>query len=186
MAKNLKYLPSVVGPTTHSFTTPYYYVYGYDGTNVSEATATDNYQTYGVLYNWAAAMAGSASSTTNPSGVRGVCPDGWHLPSEAEWQELSKYLDKDACGKLKETGIEHWDSPNEDASNETGFTALPGGFLSTINEKFFSVGKNAMWWGSSESNYENGMLVVIDYRNTDLTLSFVQKDMGISVRCIKD
>ena len=84
MAENLKYLPSVVGPGPGSKKTPHYYVYGYNGTNVTDAKATANYNTYGVLYNWPAAMNGAASSTTNPSGVQGVCPDGWHLPSDAE------------------------------------------------------------------------------------------------------
>src|SRR5690554_404167 len=124
MAENLKYLPSVVGPWTGSQTTPHYYVYGYNGTDVNVAKATDNYATYGVLYNWTAAMDGEASSTTNPSGVQGVCPAGWHLPSDAEWTELTDYLTSDAGGKLKETGTTHWNSPNSRATNETGFTAL--------------------------------------------------------------
>jgi uncharacterized protein (TIGR02145 family) len=130
LAENLKYLPSVVGPGTGSETTPYYYVYGYDGTNVTDAKATSNYTTYGVLYNWPAAMAGSASSNANPSGVQGVCPAGWHLPSDAEWTELTDYLGGKsvAGGKLKETGTTHWASPNTGATNETGFTALPGGY----------------------------------------------------------
>ena len=103
MAENLKYLPSVVGSGTGSETTPYYYVYGYDGTNVPDAKATDNYATYGVLYNWTAAMNGEASSKTNPSGIQGVCPAGWHLPSDAEWTELTDYLGgrSVAGGKLK-------------------------------------------------------------------------------------
>ena len=103
MAENLKYLPSVVGSGTGSETTPYYYVYGYNGTNVADAKATDNYATYGVLYNWTAAMDGEASSTTNPSGIQGVCPAGWHLPSDAEWTELTDYLGGTsvAGGKLK-------------------------------------------------------------------------------------
>ncbi len=84
MAENLAYLPSVVGSATGSETTPYYYVYGYDGTSVTAAKATSNYTTYGVLYNWPAAMGGFSSSSSNPSGVQGVCPAGWHLPSEAE------------------------------------------------------------------------------------------------------
>jgi uncharacterized protein (TIGR02145 family) len=118
MAENLKYLPSVVRPRTGSKTTPHYYVYGYDGTNVTDAKATANYNTYGVLYNWPAAMNGTASSTTNPSGVQGVCPDGWHLPSDAEWTELTDYLGGaiDAGGKLKETGTTHWNSPNTSAT----------------------------------------------------------------------
>src|SRR5690554_1847166 len=113
MVENLKYLPSVVGPGTGSQTTPHYYVYGYDGTNVADAKATDNYATYGVLYNWTTAM--------------NACPDGWHLPSDAEWTELTDYLGGEsvAGGKLKETGTTHWASPNTGATNETGFTALP-------------------------------------------------------------
>src|SRR5690554_6700140 len=113
MAENLKYLPSVVGPETGSQTTPHYYVYGYNGTNVTDAKATANYNTYGVLYNWPAEM--------------NACPDGWHLPSDAEWTELTDYLGGEsvAGGKLKETGTTHWASPNTGATNETGFTALP-------------------------------------------------------------
>ena len=78
MAENLKYLPSVVGPATGSSTDPYYYVYGYQGTDVATAKATTNYQNYGVLYNWTAA-------TT-------ACPAGWHLPTDAEWNVLEQYV----------------------------------------------------------------------------------------------
>lgn len=74
MTENLKYLPSIVGSATGSATTAYYYVYGYNGTVVADAKATANYSIYGVLYNWPAAMAGSASSAANPSGIHGVCP----------------------------------------------------------------------------------------------------------------
>jgi hypothetical protein len=76
MAENLKYLPEVVGPATGPGTTPYYHVYNNNSTNVDAAKATTNYQNYGVLYNWPAAMAGASSTNTNPSGVKGVCPSG--------------------------------------------------------------------------------------------------------------
>ena len=114
MAENLKYLPSVVGPPTTSYTLPYYYVYGYYGTDVNAAKATANYTTYGVLYNWAAALTS--------------CPAGWHLPGTGEWTQLTDYLGglSTAGGKLKETGTAHWASPNTGATNEYGFTALPG------------------------------------------------------------
>ncbi len=116
MAENLTYLPSVSPSSAGSYTDPYYYVYGYQGNSVSEAKATSNYATYGVLYNWPATMAGASSSSTNPCGVQGVCPDGWHLPSDAEWIELEMHLGMsqadadnegwrgtDEGGKLKET-----------------------------------------------------------------------------------
>jgi hypothetical protein len=76
MAENLKYLPSVVGMATGSNSTPYYYVSGYNGTSVEEARAIANYNTYGVLYNWAAA-------------TQDVCPAGWRLPTDADWTELT-------------------------------------------------------------------------------------------------
>ncbi len=72
MAENLKYLPDVVGPTTGSGTKPYYYVYGYDGENVCDAKANVNYASYGVLYNWPAAMNEAASSIATPSSVGGM------------------------------------------------------------------------------------------------------------------
>lgn len=187
MAENLKYLPSVVGPATGSLTTPYYYVYDYNGTNVIEAKATDNYATYGVLYNWAAAMDGTASSSTNPSGVQGVCPAGWHLPSDDEWTQLTDFLGGAAIagGKLKEAGFAHWSIPNTGATNETGFTALPGGFRYS-NGTFSSINGSGYWWCATESgtNYawERGMASNgsnVDRRNNG-------KDFGFSVRCIRD
>src|SRR5574344_648159 len=140
MLENIKYLPSVVGPETGSQTTPHYYVYGYDGTNVTDAKATANYNTYGVLYNWPAVNTGK------------LCPTGWHLPSDAEWTELTDYLGGtiDAGGKLKETGtIEAgtglWYDPNTGATNETGFTALPGGDRRGSGT-FLYIGDNGYWW----------------------------------------
>src|SRR4030042_875983 len=88
----LAYLPAVSPPASESMTDPYYYVYDYNGNSVTAAKATGNYMTYGVLYNWSAAMNGAASSIANPSGVQGVCPTGWHLPSDAEWTQLTDYL----------------------------------------------------------------------------------------------
>ncbi len=188
MAENMAYLPSVVGSGTGSETTPYYYVYGYDGTNVADAKVTANNSTYGVLYNWAAVMAGSASSTANPSGIQGVCPKGWHLPSDAEWTQLTDYLGVDslAGAKLKETGTTHWASLNPVATNETGFTALPGGYRG-IDGTFFGIGYYGYWWSASEGRAarawdrymtQSGYSGV--YRYDD------RKELGISVRCVRD
>ena len=187
MAENLKYLPSVVGPGTGSKTTPHYYVYGYNGTNVTDAKATANYNTYGVLYNWPAAMNGTASSTTNPSGVQGVCPDGWHLPSDAEWTELTDYLGgtSDAGGKLKETGTTHWNSPNTGATNETGFTALPGGGRYT-NGSFSNVGNDGTWWSATESAALNAWYRLVNYSLSSVYRNYYSKGLGFSVRCLRD
>lgn len=187
MAENLKYLPSVVGPGTGSQTTPYYYVNGYNGTDVNAAKATTNYSTYGVLYNWPAAMAGATSSQANPSGVQGVCPTGWHVPSDAEWTVLTDYLGGEgvAGGKLKETGTTHWTSPNTGATNETGFTALPGG-TRYPNGSFSIVGDYGYWWSATEYNASSawGRFVYYDLSNVFRDRYF--KEVGISVRCVRD
>lgn len=188
MAENLKYLPAVVGPGTGSSKTPYYYVYGYDGTVVATAKATANYTTYGVLYNWPAAMAGSASSTANPSGVKGVCPTGWHLPSNAEWTELVDYLGgaSVAGGKLKEIGTTHWVIPIVGATNETGFTALPGG-VRLVNGNFLNIGNSTGWWSTTESDatyaWYHGILTNSSALNSS---SYGYKRGGMSVRCVRD
>jgi len=187
MAKNLAYLPSVVGPETGSETTPYYYVNGYNGTNVSLAKAQANYATYGVLYNWAAAMSSSASSTANPSGVQGICPVGWHLPSDAEWTELTDYLGgwQVAGGKLKNSGTTYWSSPNTGATNISGFTALPGGY------RHYGYFDNICYVGSWWSATETYLIDNVWFRNMLYDYSYVNKsgnnkELGYSVRCLRD
>ena len=187
MAENLKYLPSVVGPGTGSQTTPHYYVYGYNGTNVTDAKATANYNIYGVLYNWPAAMNGAASSTTNPSGVQGVCPTGWHVPSDAEWTELTDSLGgtSDAGGKLKETGTTHWNSPNTSATNETGFTALPGGNR-YYDGSFDGIGSNGYWWSATEGDAADAWYRFMIFINSNVYRDYYFKELGFSVRCVRD
>ena len=199
MAENLKYLPSVVGPGTGSNSEAYCYVYGYDGTSISAAKATENYATYGVLYNWTAAMNGAESSDANPSGVQGICPDGWHLPSDAEWKQLEMYLGMSETdvnstgwrgtvegGKLKEAGTTHWADPNAGANNESGFTALPGGYRYG-NGGFGTIRNYGSWWSSTE-NYTSfawGRDLYYNYSNV-LRYSSNNKSMGFSVRCLRD
>src|SRR5690554_3214124 len=196
MAENLAYLPSVnmVADGSEDAAGSYYYVYGYDGTNVADAKATDNYATYGVLYNWTAAMDGEASSTTNPSGIQGVCPAGWHLPSDAEWTELTNYLGGTyvAGGKLKETGTTHWNTPNTGATNETGFTALPGGnrnnggtFVSI--GAFSDIGGTGYWWSATEGSASNPWGRSMNLGFSSVTRgSYHGKEVGFSVRCVRD
>jgi uncharacterized protein (TIGR02145 family) len=175
MAENLAYLPSVnmVADGSEDAAGSYYYVYGYDGTNVAEAKATDNYATYGVLYNWTAAM--------------NACPDGWHLPSDAEWTELTDYLGGEsvAGGKLKETGTTHWASPNTGATNETGFTALPGGYR-TNNGTFGVIGYLGHWWSATEYNDTYAWYRLMYYNNSNVYRSYYYKEVGFSVRCLRD
>jgi len=186
MAKNLAYLPNVVGPSTGSQTSPYYYVYLYNGTIVNDAKATTYYNTYGVLYNWSAAMNGVASSTASPSGVQGVCPIGWHLPSDTEWNNLVNYLGYfDAGAKLKEAGTTHWDTPNTGATNATGFTALPGGYRE-VNGGFYNIGSGGHWWSTTEHTTDNAKGRYMAYDHTSANSLNYDKARGFSVRCIKD
>lgn len=191
MAENLKYLPSVNEWSSDPAIFPHYYVYQYSGTSVDDAKATGNYETYGVLYNWPAAIAGSSSSGANPSGVQGVCPTGWHLPSEAEWMELHGYLEEDVGGKLKETGNSFtqprglWHYPNTGATNETGFSARPGGRRNP-NSAFIHMGENGYWWSATESSANFVNSYSTGYFNSHLSPHGLRKDLALSVRCVKD
>ncbi len=142
--------------------------------------STANRDTYGGLYTWAAAMNGAAGSDANPSGVQGVCPDGWHLPSDAEWKELEMFLGMsqaeaddtgwrgtDEGGKLKEAGTTHWNSPNTGATNESGFTALPGG-IRYVDGSFSNMGYGADFWASAEGDAAGAWGRSLGYDSADV------------------
>lgn len=133
-------------------------------------------------------MAGSASSSANPSGVQGVCPTGWHLPSDAEWKKLTDYLGGEsvAGGKLKETGTTHQKSDNTGATNESGFTALPGGYRGPYGS-FFYIGNFGYWWSATENNATKAWYCYVSYFKSDAKREYdLGKDVGFSVRCVKD
>lgn len=190
MAENLAYLPSVSPPTMESTTNPYYYVYGYYGTNVEEAKATSNYSTYGVLYNWPAAI--------------NSCPSGWHLPSESEWQELFSYLVNNGYG-YEGSGDDinkslaaqtNWNTSsipgsigNEPYSNNSsGFSALPAGDRSTVYPYFFYIGVQTSWWSSTlHPLFDNAVWVHgLWYASGVYATGSSGYNMGKSVRCVKD
>jgi uncharacterized protein (TIGR02145 family) len=130
---------------------------------------------YGALYNWYAVMTGKLS------------PTGWHIPSHAEWTTLNTYLGGDdiAGGKMKETGTTHWKSPNAGATNESGFTCLPGGWRQA-DTGTGGVSECCNIWSSSESSLYRAWGKAISW---EFELSGWQKTIqrdGASVRCIKD
>ena len=173
MAQNLAYLPEVSPSSQGNNTDHYYYVYNYQGSDVTEAKATADYQTYGVLYNW-------------PSSLD-VCPDDWHLPADAEWTVLTTYLGGEgvAGGKMKETGTSHWNSPNIGATNSSGFTGLPGGYRLTSGP-FSSVGDYGYFWSSTENSPTNAWYRDLSY-GSDFANSYnFTKGYGFSVRCVRD
>jgi len=184
MSENLRYLPEVCLTSMASDTIPCYYIYMYNGTDTTAAKASPYYSIFGVLYNWAAAMntqKGSAST------VQGVCPAGWHLPSDAEWSQLTDYLGGSAVagGKLKETGYWHWDMPNTGATNETGFTARAGGRRNFGSNIFFAL-KYGYWWTASESGDSYAWYRSMSYDNSRVERDTQRKEFGFSVRCVRN
>lgn len=146
---------------------------------------------YGALYTYAAAIADNwtrDNSSIDEEGGQGVCPDGWHLPTFAEWETLINYLGGEnvAGGKIKETGTTHWKSPNTGANNSSKFTALPGG-LRTDSGLFYLLTEEAIWRSATESEAESSSVIVI-YYNQAIAERFPihRKSRGISVRCIKN
>lgn len=132
-----------------------------------------NVATYGYLYNWETA--------------KQVCPTGWHLPSDAEWKQLTTYLGgKDvAGGKLKEAGTAHWESPNEGATNESGFTAIPAGTRKS-GGTFGSIGSSGYWWGSSEIYPFDACYRVLHCNLSSVFRYYGYMNYGFSGRCLRD
>lgn len=182
LKENLKYLPSVNTLNTSSLSTPYYYVYGYNGTDVTAAKLTFNYNTYGVLYNWSAAMNNAATSALVPSGVQGVCPEGWHIPSKGEWDQLVNELggSQVAGGKIK--AVQLW-SDLSFSSNSSGFSALPGG-----SRVFLNIQNNGFWWSATEQSSTKVWMVDLWKGSTNFSYTNwnLDKSDGQPVRCIKD
>ena len=183
MMENMAYLPSVSAPTAGSDNSNINYVYGYAGTSVAQAKARPNYKTYGVLYNAFAA--------------KSACPPGWHLPDETDWKTLEgslgmSTLASDSAGmrnsgsigwKLKESGTAHWKSPNNGATNSSGFTAIPAG-LRSIDGVCNSLGTGAFFWsfeGDASTTWDRGLYT--ESPGMDHVLD--QNSYAFSVRCLK-
>lgn len=133
---------------------------------------------YGPLYNWFAVNSGK------------LCPSGWHVPSYDEWwTQLINTLGVGSIGdKLKETGTTHWKSPNIGANNETGFTALPGGFRTGFDGEFILIGSSGYWWTTTDlaGNKTLAWHCEIMRGYSDLFSDYQNKKDGYSVRCVKD
>jgi uncharacterized protein (TIGR02145 family) len=176
MAENLKTtkysdgtpIPLVTDNTAWSnLTTPGYCWYNNDSATIA--------QTYGALYNWYTVNTGN------------LCPAGWHVPTDAEWTILITYLGGEdvAGGKLKEAGTAHWSSPNTGATNETGFTALPGGFRSAVYGDCRSIGQVGGLLSATDNEDAVGNSWGFYYADTKVYHEGFKR-MGTYVRCVKD
>lgn len=192
MAENLAYLPSVNSVAEWSATEARYYVYDYSGNDVAGAKATTNYAERGVLYNWPAAMDGELASTFVPSGVKGVCPEDWHLPSKAEWQALANFVDLDDDGadngsegaSLKAAAL--W--MNDGIGNDKyGFAAIPGGVcIGSASPHCANIDEYGKWWATSNANVYNIDIMILDYGRSYSIYYEASPFEGLSVRCVMD
>jgi uncharacterized protein (TIGR02145 family) len=130
---------------------------------------------YGRLYNWYAVNTGK------------LAPEGWRVPTAIDWLTLSGFLGGGtiAGGKLKETGTSHWSSPNTDATNESGFTALPGG-LRFDEGSFGFMNALDVWWSSDVDTLLRGINFYVGYIYSDAYLESYNKTGGFAIRCIKN
>ena len=155
-----------------NLTTPGYCWYNNDAANHKNV--------YGALYNWYAVNTGK------------LCPAGWHVPSDTEWTTLTDYLGGEsvAGGKLKSTGtIEDgtglWHRPNPGATNETGFTAVPGGYR-YVDGTFCNIGSDGQWWSSTATFSTDALCRFMLCNNNSVSSSYYNKKKGNSVRCVRD
>jgi uncharacterized protein (TIGR02145 family) len=176
MAENLKTtkyndgtaIPLVIDDKAwEALTTPAFCWYNKD--------ATTSKNIYGALYNW---------YTVNS---KKLCPKGWHVSADAEWTTMSTYLKGEdvAGGKLRETGTTHWEKPNNGATNESSFTALPGGYRNN-HGAFANIGFFGFWWSATEygATVAHGRSISCSGSEILKIVSF--KKNGYSVRCMKD
>jgi len=159
--------------------------------------SAENCNKYGGLYQWDEMM----QWITAP-GVKGICPTGWHIPIDWEWCTVTQFLDPsvncgsygwsgtNAGGKMKSTGTIDagtglWYSPNTGATNESGFTALPAGYLGT-DGTFSYVVSFGYWWSSSEYDTDGAWDRIVGYIYSSVYRSPIYKHVGFSVRCVRD
>jgi uncharacterized protein (TIGR02145 family) len=130
---------------------------------------------FGALYNYYAVNTGN------------LCPAGWHIPSDGEWSALTIYLGPEsiAGNKLKEAGTGHWTGLNSVATNESGFTALPGG-CRTYTGSFTNIGRYGYWWSSTEATASSAYSRDLYYGYSNIDRNSGSKLSGFSVRCVKD
>jgi uncharacterized protein (TIGR02145 family) len=154
-------------------------------TDVCYAKADSNCVKYGRLYNWTTAMGGKASSSANPSRVQGVCPVGWHLPSDAEWTTLTNFVGGVGGTKLKSST--DWTSSSNVpvGTNEYGWSALPGG-RGYSDGLFLDAGYDGRWWSATESGTGSAWGRYMFYNIENVGRNDFSKTFLCSVRCVQD
>ena len=182
----------VQGNPSTPYTTPYYYSFKY-----AVSGSALNASTYGYGYNGTAVMKNASSSNSNPSGVQGICPNGWHLPSRAEWNQLINYVQSQSqylCGTSGiaaalatsgwgDPGSSHTCSVGRNANNATGFSARPTDYTSVCSPYCYDYGYRTYFVTSTLNGQYNYCVKILD---TSVNPSFVSDASGGAVRCVKD
>lgn len=156
-----------------------------DGTGITEVWAynddENNVPIYGRLYTWDGAM-----NYSTIEGTQGVCPDGWHVPTDNEWTDLGIFLGGDsvAGGKMKSVGTEYWQAPNTGATNESDFTALPAGEYDDTH--YWLLGEYAVLWSSTETSTDKCLYRYLAFDDAELHTYNYYKNFRYSVRCVKN
>jgi uncharacterized protein (TIGR02145 family)/uncharacterized repeat protein (TIGR02543 family) len=173
MAQNLNYTPPV-------------------GNSWCNSGSVANCNTYGRLYDWNTAMAGAVSSSANPSGVQGVCPAGWHLPSRAEWGALVYAVGGDPGAGKKLMSTIGWSSYTSDGvtyggngTDDYGFSALPGNLRRT-DGSYNAGSSSGYWWTATEYDASTAYLLAMYSGHIDVNEGAYGKEGGLSVRCVAD
>ena len=175
LLQNLNYgsqIPHSTAQTNNGV--PEKYCYGDNATHCASV---------GGMYLWNEVM-----QYTTTAGAQGLCPAGWHLPTDAEWSTLTTFLGGEsvAGGKLKETGTSHWGSPNTGATNESGFTAMPGGIWDNFTWYFVGFSSTGKFWTSSSNGETSAWIRSLNYSSAGVSRETHTTVDAISVRCLKD
>jgi uncharacterized protein (TIGR02145 family) len=216
MAENLRYLPEI--NTNEEFSDavnnsePAYGVYGYNGSVVEEAMAHEHYNNYGVLYNWWAGILASDEKGPQTDLNQGVCPAGWYMPGNEDWEKLLDYVEAQgypnesdnpygAGNALKscrqaESWLggdcatpEHprWEAdPDHFGMDVFGFAALPGG-LRHFSGNYHTLGFTGKWWSADDSDVIGfTSFFSSSWMHGNAGLAYEDKGVGLSVRCVRD
>ncbi len=154
-------------------------------------TTPSNLTKYGYLYNWYAAKGIYTTGNIASTDTLNICPSGWHVPTDAEWTTLTTELGGQdvAGGKMKSVGTAYWNSANTGATNESGFSALPGGYREP-NGSFANIRSNAFFWSATEGDSSIAWNRDLFFNNVNVRRNFYyfgnNKSVGASVRCLRD
>jgi uncharacterized protein (TIGR02145 family) len=148
-----------------------------------------NCELYGRLYTWESAMNGADSSSSEPSGVRGACPSGWHLPSRSEWGTLLQYIYDDIGETFRQVAPylkADYGWSNSGGNNRYGFSAVGGGYRDPLNNHFFELRNQGTWWASSMDFYGTPHSYMMEHDISDFLPRTTNSELAISVRCVEN